>query len=384
MLDNTADIDRLASSAIRVEHFATHRIVDAPLDALVSEVRAWMDVNDFDVVPILSNEQPMVVLRAELAKVGDDQPLAASASLVIEEQLVSSSTPLPIALDALRAHGWLLVCDNNDVTGIVTQSDLGRPAISIYIFARMISLEHGLRRLLGSHSSNPITDEPPNDPDSAGPKYLKDVLKEIRKIPELVESLGFSSKTAFDRGTNFLVELRNHIAHGRSILAQAEDAQDAVQRIKKLETLVSKISNLLREREQVWRAFEATNVIQKVHANIVWAGPGATPLPLPTPIHIITAYNPFEKVLNREENQQRQEALERLLELRSVQFTSVCGVSPDGQWVEPSFAVHGLNRSAACALARYIGQRAIFELDDEFLYVIESDEKVRGKRYRAL
>lgn len=384
MLDNTADIDRLASSAIRVEHFATHRIVDAPLDALVSEVRAWMDVNDFDVVPILSNEQPMVVLRAELAKVGDDQPLAASASPVIEEQIVSSSTPLPIALDALRAHGWLLVYDNNDVTGIVTQSDLGRPAISIYIFARMISLEHGLRRLLGSHSSNPITDEPPNDPDSADPKYLKDVLKEIRKIPELVECLGFSSKTAFDRGTNFLVELRNHIAHGRSILAQAEDAQDAVQRIKKLETLVSKISNLLREREQVWRAFEATNVIQKVHADIVWAGPGATPLPLPTPIHIITAYNPFEKVLNREENQQRQEALERLLNLRSVQFTSVCGVSPDGQWVEPSFAVHGLNRSAACALARYIGQRAIFELDDEFLYVIESDENVRGKRHRAL
>lgn len=384
MLDNTADIDRLASSAIRVEHFATHRIVDAPLDALVSEVRAWMDVNDFDVVPILSNEQPMVVLRAELAKVGDDQPLAASASPVIEEQIVSSSTPLPIALDALRAHGWLLVYDNNDVTGIVTQSDLGRPAISIYIFARMISLEHGLRRLLGSHSSNPITDEPPNDPDSAGPKYLKDVLKEVRKIPELVERLGFSSKTAFDRGTNFLVELRNHIAHGRSILAQAEDAQDAVQRIKKLETLVSKISNLLREREQVWRAFEATNVIQKVHADIVWAGPGATPLPLPTPIHIITAYNPFEKVLNREENQQRQEALERLLNLRSVQFTSVCGVSPDGQWVEPSFAVHGLNRSAACALARYIGQRAIFELDDEFLYVIESDENVRGKRHRAL
>jgi CBS domain-containing protein len=384
VLDNTADIDRLASSAIRVEHFATHRIVDAPLDALVSEVRAWMDVNDFDVVPILSNEQPMVVLRAELAKVGDDQPLAASASPVIEEQIVSSSTPLPIALDALRAHGWLLVYDNNDVTGIVTQSDLGRPAISIYIFARMISLEHGLRRLLGSHSSNPITDEPPNDPDSAGPKYLKDVLKEVRKIPELVERLGFSSKTAFDRGTNFLVELRNHIAHGRSILAQAEDAQDAVQRIKKLETLVSKISNLLREREQVWRAFEATNVIQKVHADIVWAGPGATPLPLPTPIHIITAYNPFEKVLNREENQQRQEALERLLNLRSVQFTSVCGVSPDGQWVEPSFAVHGLNRSAACALARYIGQRAIFELDDEFLYVIESDENVRGKRHRAL
>ena len=88
--------------------------------------------------------------------------------------------------------------------------------------------------------------------------------------------------------------------------------------------------------------------------------------------------------MSSEENQQRQEALKRLLELRSVQFSSVRGMSPDGQWVEPSFAVHGLNRSAACALARYIGQRAIFELDDEFLYVIGCDEKVRGKRHRTL
>jgi hypothetical protein len=180
------------------------------------------------------------------------------------------------------------------------------------------------------------------------------------------------------------VDLRNHLAHGRSILAQAEDVQDAVLRIEKLESLVTKISSLMEEREQVWRAFESTNIIQKINADVVWAGPAATPLPLPTPIHIITAYNPFEKVLSREENQQRQEALKRLLELRSVQFTSVCGMSPDGQWSEPSFAVHGFTRSDACALARYIGQRAVFELDDEFLYVIGSDEKMRGKRLRRL
>ena len=129
MLDSIADVDRLASSAIRVEHFATHRVVEAPLDALVSEVREWMDVNDFDVVPILGNEQPLVVLRAELANVADDQPVAISARPAVKEQLVSSSTPLPIALEVLRDHGWLLVYENNDVTGIVTQTDMGKPAI---------------------------------------------------------------------------------------------------------------------------------------------------------------------------------------------------------------------------------------------------------------
>jgi hypothetical protein len=326
----------------------------------------------------------MVILRSELAKADNDQLVISSAKAVRDEQLVASSTPLKIALEILHAHGWFLVYDNNLITGIVTQSDMGKPAISLYIFARMISLEHGLRRLLGSYLNTPITDEPSSSMDSASPKYLKDVLNEIKKIPELIKTLGFSSKTAFERGTNFLVDLRNHLAHGRSILAQADDVQDAVKRIEKLENLVNKISDLLVEREQVWRAFESTNIIQKTNAEIIWAGPGASSLPLLTPIHIITAYNPFERVLSQEENQKRQEALKRLLELRPVKFVSVCGMSPDGQWSEPSFAVSGFTRSQACELARYIGQRAVFELDDEFLFVIDSDETIRGQRLRTL
>lgn len=382
MIESISDVNRIASSAICVDQFATRRIVKAPSQALASEVKAWMEINDFDVAPVQGNNQPMVVIRSELADLGDDKLVIACARPVDNEQLVSSTTTLPKSLEVLRAHGWFLVYDNGEITGMVTRSDMERAAISIYIFARLISLEHALRRLLGSYSNTPITDLPPSDVDPVGPKYLSDVLKAIRAIPTLVESLGFTSKSAFDRGTGFVVDLRNHIAHGRSILAQSSDVQGAVKRIFELDRLVSCVSCLLAERQQIWSAFESTIIVQKTEFEIVWAGSGSVKLPLPTPIHIITAYNPFERVLSNEENSRRHEALRKLLLHRPVQFLSVYGKSPDGQWIEPSYAIHGFSRSEACRLARDIGQRAIFELDDQFLYVFGSDEKLRGQRSR--
>jgi len=382
MLESISDLDRIASSAICVDHFATRRIVEAPSLARASEVKAWMEINDFDVAPVQGSDQPMVVIRSELTDLADERIVITCARSVNNEQLVSGSTSLPRALEILRAHGWFLVYDNGEITGIVTRSDMERPAISIYVFARLISLEHGLRRLLGSYSNTPITDVPPSDVDAGGPRYLSDVLKAIRAIPTLVENLGFTSKSAFDRGTGFLVDLRNHLAHGRSILAQTSDAQGAVKRIYDLDRLVSGISCLLTERQQIWNAFESTTIVQKDQVEIIWAGSGSVKLPLPTPIHILTAYNPFERVLSNEENEKRHEALRRLLFHRPVQFLPVYGQSPDGQWIEPSYAVHGLSRAEACALARDIGQRAIFELDDQYLYVFGSDEQFRGQRVR--
>lgn len=382
MLESISDLDRIASSAICVDHFATRRIVGAPSRARASEVKAWMEINDFDVAPVEGSYQPMVVIRSELGGLEDHRLVTTCAREIDSEQLVSGLTNLPRALEILRSHGWFLVYDNEEITGIVTRSDMERPAISIYIYARLVSLEHGLRRLLGSYSNTPIPDVPPKDVEAGGPRYLSDVLKAVRAIPPLIENLGFASKSAFDRGTGFLVDLRNHLAHGRSILAQTADAKGAVKRIYDLDRLVSCISCLLAEREQVWNAYGSTTIVQKDPVEIAWTGPGSVKLPLPTPVHILTAYNPFERVLSNEENEKRHNALMKLLLQRPVQFLSVNGQSPDGQWIEPSYAVHGFSRAEACALARDIGQRAIFELDDQYLYVFGSDEQLRGQRLR--
>ena len=95
MLESISDVNRIASSAICVDHFATRRIVEAPSQARASEVKALMEINDFDVAPVQGSDQPMVVLRSELADLGDERIVITCARPVKNEQLVSSFTTLP-------------------------------------------------------------------------------------------------------------------------------------------------------------------------------------------------------------------------------------------------------------------------------------------------
>src|SRR5262245_61032601 len=194
----------------------------------------------------------------------------------------------------------------------------------------------------------PIPDAPPADSDSSDPRYLSAVLKGIRNVPNLVSSLGFATKSAFDKGTGFIADLRNHLAHGRSVLNHADDARSAVERIRDVDGLLGRVARLMVERDQVWRAFAATRIVHRQVIETVWSGPGAGALPLPLPVHVITACNPFEQVLSLAENTRRNEALSELLFARRLEFQPVLGRSPDGCWTEPSFAVHGLSRVEAC------------------------------------
>jgi hypothetical protein len=207
-------------------------------------------------------------------------------------------------------------------------------------------------------------------------------VKAIQNVPDLVSSLGFASKSAFDRGTGFIVELRNHLAHGRSILNLADDAQRVVERIRDLGRLLGRVARLVAERDQVWRAFAATHIVHRHVLETVWSGPGAGSLPMPLPIHVITACNPFEQVLSAAENTRRNGALCELLSARRLEFQPVLGRSPDGSWSEPSFAIHGLSRVEACKVARLFGQRAVFELDNDESRVVTTDGEVRERRRR--
>src|SRR5262245_12568650 len=198
MLNYVDDIDRLAASAIRVEHFATHELVRARCEDVAVEVRAWMTVNDFDVAPLFNTTPPLFIRREDVAALSPHEPVGAIGQPVRPAQLVAPSVPLSVALDVLHEHSWFFVSQGAELDGIVTRHDLARPAVSLYLFARILSLEQGLRRLLGTYTNMPIPDAPPADSDSSDPRYLSAVLKGIRNIPDLVSNLGFATKTVFD------------------------------------------------------------------------------------------------------------------------------------------------------------------------------------------
>lgn len=121
----------------------------------------------------------------------------------------------------------------------------------------------------------------------------------------------------------------------------------------------------------IWDVYIQSNIVDANSDSIIWAGPNADELPLPTPVHVITAYNPFEQKLSEEENTERNDRLFKRLKSLQVEINPVIGCSPDASWQELSFAIYGLTRIQACAQASEFGQRGIFELTHTEVFVIE-------------
>lgn len=126
--------------------------------------------------------------------------------------------------------------------------------------------------------------------------------------------------------------------------------------------------------KDIWDAYIQSYIVGAESHGKVWAGPNADSLPLPTPIHIITACNPFEKKLSEEENKLRNKTLLKRLKTLQVNIKPVIGRSPSGDWQEPSFAIYGLSRKEACELAVEFEQRGIFELTTKELFAIKNSD----------
>jgi len=382
MLESYSQISRIAESAISVDHFVTTNLHKVDEDWSVTKAKAWMDVHDIDVAPIEINATPRIVSRIDLEACSQQEKVSSLGKEVNAQQIVSRFTSLRDALALLSEHEWLLVYESGNLYGIVTRHDAAKPVISLYVFARLIQLEHGLRRLSSSYTGDMFPEAPPRSKQESAPSSLSDVIKRVEDSSSLRRDLGLDSKGKFSKKLGFIPELRNDLAHGRGIVNSECDAKKALSRIQRLEDLLSSVNDLVANRSDVWEAYGKTNILSFGSAAVVLAGPGAEPLPMPSPIHIITACNPCERYTSDEENERKNKGLECLLLLKVKDVLHVEGRSPDGNWSEPSFAVYGLARKEVADLANQIGQRAIFELTETEIIVVSVEGEVKARRSR--
>jgi hypothetical protein len=70
----------------------------------------------------------------------------------------------------------------------------------------------------------------------------------------------------------------------------------------------------------------------------------ASRLPLPEPLHVLTAWNPGGLVRLAGVNKEANEQLAAVLDARSFCYLPVIGTSADGRWREESLAVAGMHR----------------------------------------
>ena len=132
----------------------------------------------------------------------------------------------------------------------------------------------------------------------------------------------------------------------------------------------------------IWDKYISSHIYD---SDIIWSGPNTRTLPLDCPIHIITAYNPFDKILSPNDNQCRNEFLLADLKHQASDIKPVIVTSPNNNWRDDSFAVHGFSREQACKLARSYDQRAIFELNQHQLKVVAvADCQIKRSRPRTI
>lgn len=380
MTERSFEIDDLAERIFHAEHFCTRDIHSPDPSEAASEVLTWMNLNDFDQAPIAKTGGNQIVLRSALLDAQPNHPVGELAIATPGEHWLEGAVSMQQALAALTERQWLLVRSGSELMGILTVQDLASPVVSAYLLARLLGLEHGLRRLYGSFTHQPIPDEP-GSPGEADGWSLALLLNKVALSTSLREAIGHPSRRGFERATGGLVALRNHLAHGRSILAISSTLSTAMERIEKLERLATNVRQLLDDREHIWDAFAASEIVGLDSPNVVWAGGGATSLLFPSPVHVITAHNPYERVLSSSINSERHQLLGHYLELRcpGAQRMEVMGRSKCGQWQETSWAISGLERTEALAIAHRFQQRAIFELNETDMLVISTDGDVRRK-----
>jgi hypothetical protein len=126
-------------------------------------------------------------------------------------------------------------------------------------------------------------------------------------------------------------------------------------------------------------AFLATQVDVEINPD-EWVPIDVAVRHIPTPLHLITAWNPMSQQLGRDENFERMDLLTTALdELAALWFPAV-GRSPDGSWSEDTFAIYGISRDEAIELGARFEQHAIFEATDEELIVLGCDETWEARR----
>src|SRR5262249_40065815 len=93
----------------------------------------------------------------------------------------------------------------------------------------------------------------------------------------------------------------------------------------------------------------------------------------PTPLYVITAWNPGDARPDAATNRRHNRQLRARLNAVAIEVYAALGASIDSDHFEESYAVAGLTKSEALALGREFKQAAIFEITSQVLTVLSCD-----------
>jgi hypothetical protein len=385
MLEQNLSTRELATDVFLAEHICNRAPLQLNPTRSALQASLLMQLFQLEQAPIENSNGQQIVRHSDILGTSSVQFVSAFATETPAEHWITHTASLHDALEQLGQRGWLFVRSKDTFIGTISRLDLGRPIVSTYLFAVILDIERGLRRLYGSYVGQPIPDEPAGYPagrDNPGTKAdtFETAIKYVCSCEPLIDALGFTGKSKARDALYRIKKLHDDLAHARTVLEFREEFGATVRRIRNIESIASHVRGLLLDRESIWHAYANTTIHAAEDQLAVLAGVGAKTLSMLPPVFAISAQNPHEQFLGEDENTRRTEILGEYLkaipEISAIEKVIGRSADPITTWAEESWAVSGLTRAQALEVGRLFGQRAIFELTEHEKLTISADGRL--------
>jgi hypothetical protein len=216
--------------------------------ASIREARERLGELHYDVAPL--DESPVrryVELAVLDASPSSELPVHEIAVMIDADHLVSCEVPLYRAVLALRERPFYFILEGEEVTHIVTPSDLQQPSVTMAVLSLILACEPLLDRIidkaLGVSWPDLLSDERRrrindlyatrrhNNEDLTlmASLNLDDRLTIVEKTVTLRAALGFMSRQRCEGWNRRLKNVRNTVAHGGDLLAAEGDSRRAIE-----------------------------------------------------------------------------------------------------------------------------------------------------------
>jgi CBS domain-containing protein len=255
------DLRGLFENNITIEYVA-EPLKSVQADTDVEEVLHWMQVHDFDVLGVESENaingyvERAILLQAKSGKCSDYQ------KVFHPQELIAISTPLMKLLPILQNIPRLFVLDGNQVSGIITYGDLQKAPVRMLLFGLITLLEMNLLRLVRIYYPQDSWQKVlKNDRIDAARRLWResqerneatDLLDYIQfcdkrdlvlQQPELFQKLGLKSKRSGERFLKSAEHLRNRLAHAQSLVS-GSSWKELISLAEAMETLLIKCEEI--------------------------------------------------------------------------------------------------------------------------------------------
>lgn len=258
----------IAKEGLRAGDVATRDLWAVRPDWSCRHTAERMAENNFDVAPV--DEDPIwrFVSRAELEESLGDTPVTAAAHPIDTSRVVTADLGLAATLDLLAERGFLFVIDGGSVCGLITLSDLQRVPVSMMVLAIVLATEAGLNQLILAHYGSPgffrhLSDGRREillkryeelrcqnlDTDPIDVLSLEDRLRLVGRVARFWKGLGFPSHNRYESWADQLKQLRNSLAHGRTILDHEPDPCEALALVHEVRAFAERVWDLVERGE---------------------------------------------------------------------------------------------------------------------------------------